>query len=203
MAATIIQGRLAPQPHPFLRQANIEAWVVRLVNTVAYRQGVLLNEHDREDAAQNAWERLIPAFARFDARRGTGASLLTRTVTNATKSWLTARIAQIRDVRLSMPLPRWRCVPAEHGEDGDLGSDEDPWNPLFPRRDEQRQLAADLWGFVLHLPDDLREFITTLAAERRRHTRTRRALGLNEDQYEALLARAQTVLADAGLTGLP
>jgi DNA-directed RNA polymerase specialized sigma24 family protein len=166
--------------------------VVRLVRTVAARSGTPLHEHDRDDCAQHAWERLIPAFRCFDPSRGTGASLLTRTVTNATKSWLRARIAQKRDIRLEADPDT-----LQHG--GDQAS----CRPLFRRRDKQRQLATDLWRLVDGLPDDLRSFIITLAAEHRHHARTRTALGLDDRQYEALRARACRILADADLTGLP
>lgn len=203
-AATIIQGRFAPPAHPFLCQDDIPERVARIASTVAYRRGVPLREQDLEDCAQNAWERLVPAFRRFNPKRGNGASLLTTTVTNATKSWLTARIAQMRDIRRRVRLPKRNRHHVELSDgDADLSIDEAPWHPMFPRRDEQRQLAADLWGFVEHLPEDLRAFITTLAAVHRKHTRAQRALGLTDDQYEALRARACRALTDAGLTGLP
>jgi DNA-directed RNA polymerase specialized sigma24 family protein len=163
--------------------------VVRIVRTVASRSGTRLNEHDLNDCAQHAWEHLVPAFRSFDPSRGTGASLLTRTVTNATKSWLRARIAQKRDLRREVDMDT-----LHHG-------DQAPCRPLFPRRDEQRQLATDLWRLVDGLPDDLRSFIITLAAEHRHHARTRTALGLDDAQYEALRARACRILTDAGLTG--
>jgi DNA-directed RNA polymerase specialized sigma24 family protein len=162
------------------------------VRTVAARSGTPLHEHDRDDCAQHAWERLIPAFRCFDPSRGNGASLLTRTVTNATKSWLRARIAQKRDIRLEVDPDT-----LQHG--GDQAS----CRPLFRRRDKQRQLATDLWRLVDGLPDDLRSFIITLAAEHRHHARTRKALGLDDRQYEAQRARACRILADAELLGLP
>ena len=204
-AATTIQGRFAPQAHPFLSQDGTVERVLAITCTVAARRGVRLSEHDLEDCAQSAWERLVPAFRRFDPRRGNADCLLTRTVTNATKSWLTARIAQKRDVRRQVPMPLCRTTPEATANAADTDRDDDDacWRTLCARRNDQQQLATDLWRVVAELPDDLRTFILTLAAEHRHHARTRRALGLTEPQYEALRARACRILTDADLAGLP
>jgi hypothetical protein len=102
-----------------------------------------------------------------------------------------------------MPLCRTTPEATANAADIDCDDDDACWRTLCARRNDQQQLATDLWRVVAELPDDLRTFILTLAAEHRHHVRTRRALGLGEPQYEALRARACRILTDADLAGLP
>lgn len=185
-SAAPLSFRVAPAAHPILQQPGVPQRVERIASAVAHRHGVVLREHDLADCSQHAWEALIPSFRRFDPQRGDGASLLTRVVTNATKRWLTRRIAGARDCRREMALPDHR----KGGDIADLSSHD---------RMELRLLVDDLWSVVRSLPAEQRAVMVALAHYGHQHAAARRSLGWTREHYDAVRARVGRALIGAGL----
>lgn len=191
-------GGTSPSPaHPILQQPDVPERVERIASTVALRQGVPLKGHDLADCAQHAWEALIPAFHRFDPRRGDGASLLTRVVTNATKRWLTRRVAQMRDCRREVSLPSRSHHEVDWGREGRTAVE--LVDGRISDRERQRLLADDLWAVVRSMPSEQRAVIIALLQHGREHAAARRWLGWSRERYDSVRERVCRALRNADL----